>query len=341
MINVLQPIEEGLRILDQTQLPHHEHYLTLTHVDELTDAIRRLCIRGAPLLGVAGAFGVWLGIGDLSRANTRQDVFWPSLQALAENIASSRPTAVNLRHGVQRALKEIEPLRDKPADTWRERALQVAFEIMKEDAELCARISENGAALIRHGMGVLTHCNTGSLATAGIGTALGIIRRAHQEERDIRVFVDETRPVLQGSRLTAWELKRDGIPCTLISDNMAAHLMQLKRIHGVVVGADRIARNGDTANKIGTYALAVLCNYHRLPFYVAAPQTTLDLSIASGIEIPIEERDPDEIRTMAGHPVAPAGIPCANPAFDVTPASLITAIVTERQVYYGPKYLFT
>jgi methylthioribose-1-phosphate isomerase len=306
-----------LWLLDQRALPSAERWLECARPEEVFDAIKTLAVRGAPLIGVAAAYGIVLG------AQAGRPV-----AEVADYLAGARPTAVNLRWACER-MKRVAPRTT-------ERLLEEARAIHEEDRAMCARIGEHGARLLAEGARVLTHCNAGVLATAGIGTALGPIYAAHAAGRRVRVFADETRPLLQGARLTAWELARAGVDVTLICDGMSGSLMARHGIDLAIVGADRIAANGDTANKIGTYNVAVLAKEHRVPFYVAAPSSTFDLSIASGAEIPIEERAPAEIHAVHGVATAPAAVRVWNPAFDVTPASLITAIITERGVIERP-----
>jgi methylthioribose-1-phosphate isomerase len=308
-----------LRLLDQTRLPAEVVFRDLRTVDEVIEAVRSLRVRGAPAIGVAAAFGVVL-----HAANFGGD----GLHEAAERIAASRPTAVNLRWAVERMLRSG---RGRGKDL-AERLLAEARAIQAEDEATCAAIGRHGAALIANGAGVLTHCNTGALATAGIGTALGVVLTACEQGKGVHVFADETRPLLQGARLTAWELAQAGVPCTLLCDSMAAQVMKEGRVQLVIVGADRIAANGDTANKIGTYGLAVLARAHGLPFYVAAPASTFDLSLPGGDGIPIEQRAPAEVTHGFGGQTAPDGVAVYNPAFDVTPARLIAGLITEYGV---------
>ncbi|MGO9875480.1 MAG: S-methyl-5-thioribose-1-phosphate isomerase [Acidimicrobiia bacterium] len=310
-----------VRLLDQRALPGHIRYLDCTTVDDLVDAIRSLAVRGAPALGAAGAYGVALAAHTL---RTRRQV-----RAAADRLVGSRPTAVNLASGVAYALSAYET-GDAAS------ALDAAEQLARDDIARNRAIGAHGAPLLAAGARVLTHCNTGALACVGYGTALGVIRTAAERGRDPRVWVDETRPLLQGARLTMFELERLGIDATLIVDSAAASLMAADEVDLVILGADRIAANGDVANKVGTYALAVLARHHGIPFYVAAPTSTIDLATADGDAICIEERDPDEVRTVAGRVIAPAGCAVRNPAFDVTPALLVTAIVTEVGVARRP-----
>jgi methylthioribose-1-phosphate isomerase len=310
-------------ILDQRALPAVEAWLGLRSADEVADAIRTLAVRGAPAIGVAAAYGL--------AVEARRGASPERLREAAELLSSARPTAVNLAWAVRRMSRHI----GEPAEA----ILGEAHAIRDEDEAACRRIGELGAPLLPPAARVLTHCNAGALATAAYGTALGIVRAAHQAGRLEHVFADETRPFLQGARLTAWELQRDGIPVTVLTDSMAGWLMARGEISCVVVGADRIAGNGDVANKIGTYSLAVLARHHAIPFFVAAPWSTFDTSLDTGAGIPIEERPSDEVVRIFGKLVAPAGVLARYPAFDVTPAGLVTAIVTERGVLrapYGP-----
>jgi methylthioribose-1-phosphate isomerase len=320
-------------MIDQTRLPAEEVYNEYDDFQGVADAIKGMIIRGAPAIGVAAAMGVALGVRDII-ADT-YDSFFRQLDNVCETLARTRPTAVNLFWGIERMKKVAENNRDKDINSIRQLLKAEAISIEQEDLQICKAIGRHGAALIRENSTVLTHCNAGGLATAGYGTALGVIRAAHDAGKNIKVFADETRPWLQGARLTAWELMKDNIPVTLISDNMAGYFMQKGEINCVVVGADRIAANGDTANKIGTYSVAVLAKENRIPFYVAAPVSTLDLTLQSGAEIPIEERHSVEVTHIRGTQIAPEGVTVRNPAFDVTPARYITGIITERGIVRG------
>jgi methylthioribose-1-phosphate isomerase len=297
----------------------------------VADAIRNMIIRGAPAIGVAAAMGVALGVEQASPAELDAQ-----FNTICETLAGTRPTAVNLFWAINRMKKLYCGLRGKPVEEIRRALKREALRVREEDIEICRAIGRNGAPLVPERKTVLTHCNAGALATAGYGTALGVIRAAVEAGRGIDVFADETRPFLQGARLTAWELQQDGIPCTLITDNMAGHFLKSGRIGCVVVGADRIAANGDVANKIGTYSVAVLAKENNVPFYVAAPMSTLDLALKSGDSIPIEERPASEVTSFFGTPVAPLNIAVQNPAFDVTPARYVSAIITERGVVRAP-----
>jgi methylthioribose-1-phosphate isomerase len=322
----------ALELIDQRQLPGAEVWLRLTALEDIAVAIETLTVRGAPAIGCAAAIGLYV----VSRALPDQrEPFLAGLAAAHARLARTRPTAVNLfvaldqqRDAIATALAERP---DRSVAELREVLRATALRHTLADLQACLDIGAHGAALLPAG-GILTHCNAGALATAGHGTALGVIRSAWASGTRLHVFADETRPLLQGARLTAWELQREGIPCSLIADNMAAAIMARGEIQAVIVGADRITRNGDAANKIGTYAVAILAKHHGIPFYVAAPWTTIDRSLASGAEIPIEERHADEVRVHGGTLLAPATIPVRNPAFDVTPAALIDRIITERGV---------
>jgi methylthioribose-1-phosphate isomerase len=317
---VYDEAKDAVHLLDQRLLPAEERWLDLTTGDEVAQAIRDLTVRGAPAIGVAAAYGV--------AVEARRGASAERLRAVAETIAAARPTAVNLAWAVRRISARLSE--------GAAAILAEAHRIRDEDEAACRRIGQLGAPLIPERAKVLTHCNAGALATAGYGTALGVVRAAIEGGNAISVLADETRPFLQGARLTAWELHREGIPVTVLTDGMAGWLMQRGEIGCVVVGADRIAANGDAANKIGTYALAVLARHHGLPFYVAAPWSTVDLATLRGADIPIEERESDEVLTIAGQRIAPVGVRARYPAFDVTPAPLVTAIITERGVVRAP-----
>lgn len=325
----------ALQLIDQTRLPAKERYLRCGTAEEVAEAIRGLAVRGAPALGIAAAYGMVLA-ARASEARDREGLM-ADLESAGRLLVATRPTAVNIGWAVERVLarvrsrgaaEDVEPLRDA--------VLEEARAIEVEDAEACSAIGRFGAELVPEGAKVLTHCNTGMLCTAGIGTAQGVIYRAHLEGKGVHVWVDETRPVWQGARLTAWELQRLGVPMTLVPDTAAGSLMAAGRVDLVIVGADRISANGDVANKVGTYSLAVLARHHGVPLYVAAPISSVDLSTASGADITIEERDLAEVTAPLGVQVAAPGTPAANPAFDVTPAGLVTAIVTERGVVRPP-----
>ncbi len=331
MVETIQWTNEGVVMIDQTRLPRETVFVTCRNYEEVAEAIRSMVIRGAPAIGVAAAMGVAIGVSQADPARLDEE-----LAVICAVLAATRPTAVNLFWGIERMKKKYASLRGRPAA---EIAVALATEaqlVRTEDIEINRAMGLHGAALIPDVCTVLTHCNAGALATAGYGTALGVIRAAVESGKKIDVFADETRPFLQGARLTAWELQQDGIPTTLITDNMAGHFMKSGRIGCVVVGADRIAGNGDVANKIGTYSVAVLAKENGVPFYVAAPISTLDLSLDSGEQIPIEERSSREVTEVFGVPVAPVGIAVQNPAFDVTPNRYVTAIITEKGVARAP-----
>ena len=326
MIETIQWTTEGVVMIDQTRLPNEEIYRTCSTYEEVADAIRTMVIRGAPAIGVAAAMGIALGMQTEGADFNR----------ICETLGATRPTAVNLFWAIERMRKLHSTLAGRPHA---EVALALADEaklIRLEDIEINRAMGRHGAPLVPDGKTVLTHCNAGALATAGYGTALGVIRAAIESGKHIDVFADETRPFLQGSRLTIWELQHDGIPATLITDNMAGHFLKSGRIGCVVVGADRIAANGDVANKIGTYGVAVLAKENGIPFYVAAPTSTLDLTLETGDEIPIEERAASEVTHYAGTNVAPLGTEARHPAFDVTPNRYVTAIITENGVARAP-----
>jgi methylthioribose-1-phosphate isomerase len=334
---VIAPVRwsgDRLVLLDQTVLPAQEVEREYRHWEDVAEAIRTLVVRGAPAIGVAAAYGVALAARQ-SRAHD-WDGFLADLETASKGLAATRPTAVNLFWALDRMQRTALGGRGLPLDAVRARLLAEAHAILQEDVAANRAMGDHGAALVPSGARVLTHCNAGALATAGYGTALGVIRSAHAQGKLALVWVDETRPVMQGSRLTAWECVRDAIPHRLIADVAAASVMARGDVDLVITGADRIAANGDTANKIGTYALAVIAHHHHVPFYVAAPFSTIDPALASGDRIPIEERDAAEVRGMAGRVTAPVDSPVFNPAFDVTPASLIAAIITERGVFRPP-----
>ncbi|HEX9972512.1 MAG TPA: S-methyl-5-thioribose-1-phosphate isomerase [bacterium] len=321
-------------IIDQTKLPTEEKYLEITNYREMAKAIKQLKIRGAPAIGIAGAFGVCLAANEINA--TDMNVFKNRLSKIIGELAATRPTAVNLFWALDRMKIIITSNIGQTPREMKQKLLAEAISILNEDRETCRLMGEHGASLLKDGDTVLTHCNAGALATGGIGTALGVIFTAASQGKKIRVFADETRPLLQGARLTTWELMKAGIDVTLICDNMAAWVMQQGWIDCVMVGADRVAANGDAANKIGTYNLAVLAKYHQIPFYVIAPTATFDLSLRSGTEIPIEQRARDEVTHGFGRQTAPAGVAVYNPAFDVTPNELITAIVSEKGIFASP-----
>lgn len=322
--------DDAVIMIDQTRLPGEEVYNSYTDFRSVADAIKGMVIRGAPAIGVAAAMGVALGARDII-ADTEES-FFRQLENVCDVLARTRPTAVNLFWGLERMKRVAEANREKSLDKIKEILKKEAIRVEQEDLTICRNIGKWGATLIPDGATILTHCNAGGLATAGYGTALGVIRAAHEAGKNIQVFADETRPWLQGARLTAWELMKEKIPTTLISDNMAGFFMSRGEITCCVVGADRIAANGDTANKIGTYSVAVLAKENNIPFYVAAPVSTLDLTLSDGSKIPIEERPSSEVTHIKGIAIAPEGVRVRNPAFDVTPARYITAIITENGI---------
>ena len=325
MVETIQWTDQGVVMIDQTRLPREQRFVTCRTYLEVADAIKTMVIRGAPAIGVAAAMGVALGV------QAGED-----FDTVCKTLAATRPTAVNLFWGITRMTRLYASLEGAPQREVVKSMISEAQKIRLEDIAICQAIGRNGAPLVPDEKTVLTHCNAGALATAGYGTALGVIRAAVSAGKKIDVFADETRPFLQGARLTAWELQQDGIPTTVITDNMAGYFLRSGRIGCVVVGADRIAANGDVANKIGTYSVAVLAKENGVPFYVAAPVSTFDLTLSSGDAIPIEQRSPAEVTHVFGVPVAPEAIAAANPAFDVTPARYVTAIVCERGVARPP-----
>ncbi|HKW99432.1 MAG TPA: S-methyl-5-thioribose-1-phosphate isomerase [Bryobacteraceae bacterium] len=331
MIETIQWTDAGVVLIDQTRLPREERYVTCRNYEEVAEAIRSMVIRGAPAIGVAAAMGIALGVAQADGRNLDAQ-----FEQICDTLARTRPTAVNLFWAIGRMKRVYAESRALPLAELRERLIREAQQIRIEDIAINQAIGRYGAALVPDGKTVLTHCNAGALATAGYGTALGVIRSAVSAGKKIDVFADETRPFLQGARLTVWELQQDRIPATLITDNMAGHFLKSGRIGCVVVGADRIAANGDVANKVGTYSLAVLAKENQVPFFVAAPISTLDLTLASGDEIPIEQRSATEVTHVFGVPVAPEGTAVENPAFDVTPNRYVTAIITERGVARAP-----
>jgi methylthioribose-1-phosphate isomerase len=331
MIETVQWIDDTVVLIDQTRLPLAEEYVTCRTYEEVAGAIRSMVVRGAPAIGVAAAMGVALGVLRAPEQDLERH-----FETICDTLARTRPTAVNLFWAIERMRRLYARLRGLPVSEIRRSLVEEARLIREEDISICRAIGQNGAALVPDHRTVLTHCNAGALATAGYGTALGVIRAAVESGKQIDVFADETRPFLQGSRLTVWELQQDRIPTTLITDNMAGHFLKSGRIGCVLVGADRIAANGDVANKIGTYSVAVLAHENHVPFFVAAPISTLDLTLASGDQIPIEQRAAAEVTHVFGHAVAPAGTAVENPAFDVTPARYVSAIITERGVARAP-----
>jgi len=325
MVETIQWTDAGVVMIDQTRLPREQTFVTCRTYLEVADAIKTMVIRGAPAIGVAAAMGVALGVQEGA-----------DFETVCKTLAATRPTAVNLFWGIERMRNLYASLRAATPEDRIARMIEEAKQVRLEDIAICQAIGRNGEPLVPDGKTVLTHCNAGALATAGYGTALGVIRAAVSAGKQIDVFADETRPFLQGARLTAWELQQDGIGTTIITDNMAGHFLRSGRIGCVVVGADRIAANGDVANKIGTYSVAVLAKENGIPFYVAAPVSTFDLTLASGDLIPIEERSSDEVTHFRGVPVAPEAIEAKHPAFDVTPSRYVTAIICERGVARAP-----
>ncbi len=324
---------EVLHILDQRKLPFEFINVPCKTEKDVWEAINKMMIRGAPAIGVAAAYGMYLGIKNFT--GTSGDLL-KRLKEVKEYLDTARPTAVNLKWATERILKLAEKFKDLPSEELKQTILSEAIAMEKEDAERNFKIGEFGSALFKDGDTIMTICNTGALATVAYGTAFSVIRRSFEKYKDIKAIALETRPYLQGARLTALELKEAGIPFHLITDNMSGFIMSKGLVSGIVVGADRIASNGDTANKIGTYTLAVLAMYHKIPFYVAAPISTIDPHIESGAEIPIEERNPDEVTHCGGKRIAPEGIKVYNPAFDVTPNRLIDAIITDKGVIRKP-----
>ncbi len=329
MIEPIRVADNAVYILDQRVLPFHREELLCRCADDVVAAIQSLAIRGAPAIGIAGLYGLWV---EACRLQGSAD-FWERLALARDRLKSARPTALNLAWAIDRCWSRLELVAKEKAPNFLRRQ---ADSLAEEERLRNRRMAEFGALLLADNTRVLTHCNTGSLATMGVGTALGVIREGYRRGLVESVWVDETRPLLQGARLTAWELMEDMIPATLITDSMAGALMAKGQVDAVIVGADRICANGDAANKIGTYGLAVLAHYHHIPFYVAAPMSTLDRSLSEGSAIPIEERAAEEVRTFYGKAVAPPDIPAFNPAFDVTPAELIKAIITDRGVAIPP-----
>lgn len=337
MIKTVEWTSEGVRMIDQRLLPNEEKYLTLRSWEEVAEAIRKMVVRGAPAIGISAAMGLALGAGQsvgMSVADLEDDFSY-----MCQVMSQARPTAVNLFWAIERMRHKfnLEKANAKSVEEIKASLVQEALQIFQEDIESNRAIGRNGADLIPDGATVLTHCNAGALATAGdYGTALGVIRGARDAGKRVAVIADETRPFLQGLRLTAWELAKDNIPVTVITDSMAGHIMKSGKVDCVVVGADRIAANGDTANKIGTYMVAVVAHQNNIPFYVAAPLTTLDLSLSSGDKIPIEERDTREVTHLGDRRLGPEGVAVHNPAFDVTPNEFISAIITDRGVARAP-----
>ena len=334
MIHTLVWTDSGVRFIDQTKLPGEEAYVTCKTHDQVADAIRNMVVRGAPAIGVAAAMGIALGVKNSQAGSVGE--LKRELEQICDVIGKTRPTAVNLFWAIRRMRDKFELLRLRSMPQIKQALIAEAQRMYAEDIAANQAMGRHGATLMPASGGVLTHCNAGALATCGYGTALGVIRAAVEQGKKIQVYAGETRPFLQGSRLTAWELMKDGIPTTVISDSMAGAMMKQGKIAAVVVGADRIAANGDVANKIGTYSLAVLAKEHNIPFYVAAPFSTIDLETPEGSKIPIEQRNPREVTHIAGKAIAPEGVLVENPAFDVTPANYVGAILTERGIARAP-----
>lgn len=334
MVKTLEWTSEGVRFIDQRKLPTEETYVTCSTYEEVAEAIRNMTVRGAPAIGVAAAMGVALG-GQAIEANHVSE-FRREFEQICEELGSTRPTAVNLFWAIRRMQEKFESLSDEPVPRIKQELVAEAQRMYVEDIAANEAMGRHGATLMPSSGGVLTHCNAGALATCGYGTALGVIRAAVEGGKKIHVFADETRPFLQGSRLTAWELMQDKIPTTVISDNMAGAMMRQGKIKAVVVGADRIAANGDVANKIGTYTVAVLAHEHGIPFYVAAPFSTVDLETPTGEQIPIEQRSAREVTHIGERQLTPPGVQIENPAFDVTPNKYVGAIITERGIAKAP-----
>ena len=333
-ITAVDWIDDHIRFLDQTLLPHEERFVDTADAGVVAEAIRSLRIRGAPAIGVAAAFGIVLAARE--NPGNVNETLRERVQRVQAMLAGTRPTAVNLFHALNRMQQVADRHNSESDEVLRNLLLREAKAIQEEDVSACKRIGELGAALLGKGVTLLTHCNAGALATAGSGTALSVITTAAQQGKVVKVFADETRPLLQGARLTAWELQKQGIPVVLITDSTAGSVLREGKVQAVIVGADRIAANGDVANKVGTYPLAVLARRHQVPFYVAAPTSTLDIHTPDGSAIPIEERDPREVTQFAGIQIAPRGVGVFAPAFDVTPNELVSAIVTEKEVLFPP-----
>ena len=334
MIQTLEWTDQGVRFIDQTKLPMEETYVLCKTHEQVADVIRNMVVRGAPAIGVAAAMGIALGVKN-STAETVGELK-RDLDQICDVIGKTRPTAVNLFWAIRRMQEKFESVRIRSVAKIQEELVEESKRMHAEDIAANQAMGRHGATLMPREGGVLTHCNAGALATAGYGTALGVIRAAVEAGKKIHVYADETRPFLQGSRLTAWELMKDGIPTTVISDNMAGAMMKQGKIGAIVVGADRIAANGDVANKIGTYTVAVLAKENGIPFYVAAPISTIDLACPNGDRIPIEQRNPREVTHIAGKQMVPDGVSIENPAFDVTPAKYVAAIITERGIAREP-----
>ncbi len=334
MIKTIEYIDGVVRMIDQTRLPAEKEFVDCRTIEEVGNAIKTMIIRGAPAIGVAAAMGVSLGADSIEATNFED--FYRELEGKCDRLGQSRPTAVNLAWAINRMKQVTQDNKSLPINELKSRLKEEALTVLTEDITTNQTMGEHGQTLVKDNSVILTHCNAGALATAGFGTALGVVRAAVNAGKNIRVMANETRPFLQGARLTTWELKEDNIPVKLITDNMCGFFMNKQEIDLVVVGADRIAANGDVANKIGTYMVAVLAKENNIPFYVAAPVSTLDLSLASGKEIPIEERSSDEVTHINKKQISPEGIEAAHPAFDITPNHLVTAIITENGIARAP-----
>src|SRR5271155_4228419 len=334
MVQTLEWTDNGVRFIDQTKLPTEETYVTCKTYEQVADVIRTMVVRGAPAIGIAAAMGIALGAKN-SKAETVADLK-REIDQICDLMGKTRPTAVNLFWAIRRMQEKFERVRIRPIAQIKQDLVEESRRMHAEDIAANQAMGRHGAALMPSAGGVLTHCNAGALATAGYGTALGVIRAAVEQGKKIHVYADETRPFLQGSRLTAWELMKDNIPTTVISDNMAGAMMKQGKIGAIVVGADRVAANGDVANKIGTYTVAVLAKENGIPFYVAAPISTIDLACSDGDKIPIEQRNAQEVTHIAGRQMVPDGVSVENPAFDVTPAKYVAAIITERGIAREP-----
>lgn len=328
--------KDHISFIDQRLLPLEEVYIKCSDYKQVAEAITSMVVRGAPAIGVAAAFGIAIGV--LKSEQTTVSDLKKDFDRIANTMRATRPTAVNLFWAVKKVEAEFNKIVSETTDInkIKEKIVEVAVQMYDEDAEINRMIGVHGSELIKDGMNILTHCNAGTLATVDYGTALSVVRAAHGQGKKIHVYSDETRPFLQGARLTMWELMKDGIPCTLLSDNMSGYLMANKKIDAIIVGADRIASNGDAANKIGTYSVAVLAKYHNIPMYFAAPLSTIDMNTASGKDIPIEQRSIDEVRKVNGRFICPVDAMAVNPSFDVTPNSLITGIITDKGILYPP-----
>jgi len=328
--------DDKLILIDCTKLPLKEEYIVCEKYSTLVEAIKCLAVRGAPAIGVSAAYGVVLAAIEAENCTSSKEEYIKYIQSAIEDLAATRPTAVNLFWALNKIKRIMNEVKECPNKAIKERLLEQANLLFEEDILCNKKIGKYGNEIVNIGANILTHCNAGALATAGYGTALGVIRAAHNSKKEIHIFADETRPLLQGARLTAWELLKEGIPCTLITDSMAGYAMKLGKIDLVITGADRITLNGDAANKIGTYSLAVLAKENSIPFYIAAPLSTIDISLKEGNEIEIEERDKWEIRSLFGAQTAPDSVNTFNPAFDVTPNKYITGIITERGILKPP-----